>query len=753
MKYILITIILFIISDIQAQTQEIWGMTAYGGVDDIGLIYKTDTSGNQTVVYQWEKTNDAKMPNGDLLLATNGKLYGLASSGGASNYGVLFEFNPNTGVYTKKIDFDGTNKGSSPYGSLIQASNGKLYGMTRAGGSSGLGTIFEYNISSGVLTKKADFNGISKGSGPKGSLVQAGNGKLYGMTENGGIYGYGVIFEFNIISNLLVKKVDFIGANNGRDPVGSLTLASNNKLYGMTFYGGIHGKGVMFEFNPINSVFTKKIDFNGTNNGGYPNGSLTQLSNGNLYGITYRGGTSNGGTVFEYNALTNVFIKKMDFDFFTNGNYPKGRLLQGNNGKLYGMAEYGSSIYGMLFEYDTLTASITNIVEFDSIKGRYPSGALVQTTNGKLYGMTSDGGASNSLGILLEYDITNDSIVKKLDFDGPNLGSRPMGDLVLASNGKLYGMTSAGGYHSYGVIFELDTSNYVYTKIIDFDDANTGREPLGNLIQATNGKLYGMTRYGGSSGHGVIFEYNPTSDVFTKKLSFNGTNYGSKPRGSLLQATNGKLYGLTYYGGTNNRGVIFEYNFSNNTIIKKIDFAYSTNGSYPAGNLIQATNGKLYGLTYMGGDNGDGVLFEYDPITSVFIKKVDLDDVNTGKDPQGSLIQSYNGKLYGMSLSGGVYDGGTIFEYDIFNNILTKNFYFNGPSKGKRPWGSLMQTYSGELYGMTEYDGSIGYGVLFEYNPFSEIYTNKINFNGTSNGGRPRGSMIELSDCITNTIN
>lgn len=183
MKYTLIStiIMLFIIADIQAQTTELWGMTAYGGVDDIGLIYKTDTSGNQTIVYQWEKTNDAKSPEGDLLLATDGKLYGLARSGGVSNHGVLFEFNPNTGVYTKKIDFDGTNKGSSPYGSLIQASNGKLYGMTKSGGSSGLGTIFEYNISSGILTKKADFNGISMGSGPKGSLVQAGN--LYSISK------------------------------------------------------------------------------------------------------------------------------------------------------------------------------------------------------------------------------------------------------------------------------------------------------------------------------------------------------------------------------------------------------------------------------------------------------------------------------------------------------------------------------------------------------------------------------------------
>jgi uncharacterized repeat protein (TIGR03803 family) len=96
------------------------------------------------VLKNFDNTNGAH-PNGSLIQATNGKLYGMTSEGGSINAGVIFSFDPSSYTYTKLKNFDGTN-GGNPYGSLMQARNGKLYGMTRKGGSINAGVIFSFDL-------------------------------------------------------------------------------------------------------------------------------------------------------------------------------------------------------------------------------------------------------------------------------------------------------------------------------------------------------------------------------------------------------------------------------------------------------------------------------------------------------------------------------------------------------------------------------------------------------------------------------
>ena len=146
-----------------------YGMTYSGGNSGIGTIFKTDNSGNnQSVLYSFS-FNEGRSPKGSLIQASNGKLYGMTTFDEQSNKGVLFEYDPATGLYTKKIDFDGINKGRNPEGSLIQASNGKLYGMTSSGGQSNKGVLFEYDPATNTFIKKIDFDGTNKGSSPRSS--------------------------------------------------------------------------------------------------------------------------------------------------------------------------------------------------------------------------------------------------------------------------------------------------------------------------------------------------------------------------------------------------------------------------------------------------------------------------------------------------------------------------------------------------------------------------------------------------------
>lgn len=752
MKKILIVLItcslLFFSYNSYCQYQsELWGMTQTGG-DGGGVLFKTEGNGlNQQILTTFIESPGRSPIHGHLCQAANGKFYGMTQQAGTSNLGVLFEYDPATSVYIKKVDFLGTSNGSSPRGSLVQAANGKLYGMTYQGGASNYGVLFEYDPATSTYTKKIDFAGATNGRYPYGSLMLAANGKLYGMTNQGGTSGFGVMFEFDPTTSTYTKKIDFTGATNGSYPCGDMMQASSGKLYGMTYQGGTSGNGVLFEYDYTTSTYTKKIDFAGATNGRYPYGSLIQISGGKMYGLTAYGGTNGYGVLFEYDPATSVSTKKLDFAGTTNGSYPYGSLAQASNGKLYGMTQSGGTgNYGVLFEYDPSTSTFTKKLDFaGATNGSYPQGSMIKATDNKLYGMTTSGGTSD-FGTMFEFDALTSVYLKRFDFSGTNNGSNPYGSLMQADNWKLYGMTYSGGSNNFGVLFEFDPVNLTYTKKIDFAGTTNGKYPYGSLTKALNGKLYGMTYQGGSANFGVLFEFDPLTSAYTKKIDFVGTSNGRAPYGSLTLASSGKLYGMTYNGGTSNNGVLFEFDPSTSAYVKKVDFTGTANGSYPFGSLIQASNGKLYGMTYSGGTNGMGVLFEFDPVTSTYTNKFNFDGTANGSYPYGSLVQASDGKLYGMTYQGGASGFGVMFTFDPATSSLTKKFDFTGTSNGSYPRGNFIQASNGKLYGMTYRGGISDLGVLFEYDPITSTYIKKIDFI-SSNGSYPYYSNV-IEVCI-----
>ncbi len=760
MKKLYILFILSIASINNSFAQiELWGMiqggSAYGG----GNIFKTDTSGNGFSVVKDFYTTDALYPEyTKLLAAPDGKLYGMSFNGGAHGRGVIFQYDPATSVYIKKFDFDGVANGSSASGSLMLAFDGKMYGMTTYGGINNMGTIFQYDYVTNTLIKKLDFDGTTRGSGPFGSLMQASDGKLYGMTRIGGANSKGVIFQYDPVADTYVKKLDFNGAINGANPYGDLMQAVDGKLYGMTYSGGTYSVGVLFSYDPATNIYTKKQDLI-TGGGGYgfnPSGSLIQATDGMLYGLMQNGGTNGKGTLFQYAISTNTLTVKRHFTvaLAADGEQPKGSLIQASDGNLYGMTYSGGSgggNNGVIFKYVPST-SIYSIM-FNGFggatTGKNPEGSLVQASDGKLYGLARLGGTNNS-GVLFQYDFNTNTYLKKLNLGGDNPdGSSPYGSLMKASNGKLYGMTKIGGLNNQGVIFEYDPAINSYTKKFDFWDGY-GYYPYGSLIQATDGKLYGMTSAGGLTGgsKGVIFQYNPAIGSYTVKVDFNGTN-GANPYGDLVQATDGKLYGLTSQGGANNVGVLFQYDPVSGVYVKKLDFNLATNGGGPSGSLIQATDGKLYGATVGGGANSKGVIFQYDPVSGIYTKKFDFDGTLYGSDVEGSLMQASDGKLYGTTYTGGVNNGGVLFQFDPVSNIFTKKVDFAITNGGQ---GTLVQASDGKLYGTTIVGGVNSKGVLFQYDPSISTYAKKYDFDGV-HGLQPQfNRLLEMVGSVVTGI-
>src|SRR6185369_11493986 len=190
-----------------------------------------------------------------------------------------------------------------------------------------------------------------------------------------------------------------------------------------------------------------------------------------------------------------------------------------------------------------------------------------------------------------------------------------------------------------------------YQKLYDIDtnyiNGGGGEIIEGILCEAPNGKLYGMTGYGGINDHGVIYEFDLTNNSYSKKIDFDGPVTGRYSRGGLTIANNGKLYGMQFEGGMHGGGTLFQYDPAANAVTDLFDFDTPT-GYEPFGNNVyQAGNGRLYGTTPIGGSSYDGTLFEYDLSNNIFIKKAEFNDTTTW--PISSMIESYPGVLFGMT--------------------------------------------------------------------------------------------------------
>jgi uncharacterized repeat protein (TIGR03803 family) len=698
---------------------KIWGIAQGAGNYHIGSIFNTNSAGdNFQEKYEFSIQNLGSDPNPDLT-EYNGKFYGTTRYGGADSRGTIFEWDPVSNVYATKFEWTEPSNAVFPNGTFPNGAltlyNGKLYGVTFLGGTYNKGVLFEFDPATNVFADKVDFD-QTNGAMPHSRLTLY-NGKFYGSTGSGGAYDKGVIFEWDPVTSVYTKKIDLLSSI-----VGAMTL-SDDKFYGLKFNGdeGASDIGEIFEWDPNTNVYTKKHDFVNPNqtyaNGGYPSGELVAFD-GKFYGVAKSGGSYGGGVIFEWYAVTNTYIKLFDFDN-TNGGAPNGTMKL-INGKFYGTTgEGGSNGKGIIFEWDPSTNAYSKKYDFGGVDGSTASSGLT-VKGSKFYGCSKVGGSAGN-GTIFEWDPATSVYTRKIDFNG-NVGSLPNGALARKA-GKFYGMTAHGGLYNGGAIFEWDPATDIYTKKIDLS-ASTGAMPVNNGLILLNNKFYGVTSQGGSNNLGVIFEWDPVTNIYTKKHDFALTT-GSNPRGRLL-LNNGKFYGMTNRGGVYSRGVIFEWDPVTNVYTKKIDFN-GTNGGFPYGGLA-VKDGKFYGMTLergtsQSGFNQGGVIFEWDPETNVYTKKIDFTSA-TGHFPYGNL-SLLGEKFYGMTHSGGSNGGGVIFEWDPATNVYTKKVEFTTNSaEGSLPVGTLTLS-NGKFYGISKRGGAYGHGVFFEWDPAMNVYTKK----------------------------
>jgi uncharacterized repeat protein (TIGR03803 family) len=362
-----------------------------------------------SVVHNFSGGHDGGNPVDGFTMSPTGVLYGTATSGGDSGYGVVFRITAK-GEETVLHSFAGGSDGATPNGGMVQNTNGVLFGTTSAGGASGQGTVFRLEG-----TKEAvlySFAGGMDGAAPQAGLAIDAAGNLYGTTSAGGAAGNGTVFELVAPKkkNGSWKEIVLYGFATGTDgatPVSGVRLDDAGNLYGTTSLGGTSGYGTVFLLTH-GSAWTESIlhSFQNADDGAYPYAGLISDAAGNLYGAATQGGTAGGGTAFE---LTQ-----------TSGNW--------NFSVLYSVPGWG------------ISGSFRNLV-FDE--------------SGNIFGTTHCDG-DDSAGTVYELSPSGGGWKYKLlyTFTGGSDGQFTISNLVL-KNGKLYGTTIDGGVNGAGVIYKL----------------------------------------------------------------------------------------------------------------------------------------------------------------------------------------------------------------------------------------------------------------------------------------------------------
>lgn len=358
-----------------------------------------------------------------------------------------------------------------------------------------------------VAEPKFKFETVHSFSGPDGvhpatetPMAVGRDGRLYGVTQTGGTTGNGVLFMLNKGGKFRVVH-SFSGGPDGGYPTAVFTSA-NGTIYGTTAFGGAHSVGVAFRLDS-NGMLTTIHDFDGFE-AGIPSGSVSRLD-GVFYGASGGSGNLSRGTIYSLTTSGQVNIV-YDFANSPDEGNPYYGLSGASDGSLYGTT-YAAVLpdqHGTIFRLDP-AGNFTTLHTFTSgTDGAGPTNPPVPALDGSLYGTTMFGG-EHGCGTIYRLD-ANGTYEVVHSFEYTSEGCQPFGQLVASRNGRIYGTTSTGGEFDQGAIFELDEVGTLRT-LYHFTGGEDGSYPQPGLVEASRGVFYGMTGGGGASGLGTIYRF------------------------------------------------------------------------------------------------------------------------------------------------------------------------------------------------------------------------------------------------------
>jgi uncharacterized repeat protein (TIGR03803 family) len=362
----------------------------------------------------------------------------------------------------------------------------------------------------------------------------------------------------------------------------------------------------------------------------------------------------------------------------------------------------------VLLSFASISAAqaVRTLYNFDGTIGSLPAGfALTQGRDGQLYGTTIDGGDSN-LGAVFKITPTG-HITALHSFNGTD-GAFPFAGLALGADGSFYGATDSGGTGNVGTFFKI-TSTGNLTVLHNFqNDGTDGAYPVSAPILAADGNFYGATFDGGLYGDGALYKFTPSG---TETIIFNYDYTDGWLPYSPTQGNDGSLYVASQRGGSgggNGCGTLTNIS-TTGILINTYLFDCASNGWAPV-DVVQASDGNFYGTASFGGVYSEGVLFRLSPSFNYTVLHSFGATVGEGTEPVG-LIQATDGKLYGTDFAGGNFNDGTIYTCSLSGTCKT---LFTWDSQVEAS--GLVQHTTGALYGTTYNGGTNSLGSIYALN-------------------------------------
>jgi uncharacterized repeat protein (TIGR03803 family) len=458
----------------------IWGTTSEGGSGGAGTLFKVNAeSGVLTTLVDFALSGAPDQSGWPIAgLASDGKgfLWGITlpvpwgnwQSGGFT----IYKVDAATGVRT--IEAEVSQNPAHPQSELVTDDTGILWGTTLDGGTRG--TAFKAEIATGEIRKIVEFSGM-KGTAPYAGLSRDDLGFLWGTTSQSfttdGSGGRGTIFKIDPATGGFETVLTFTG-NDGARPTSTLLNGGDGYMWGTTDYGKTGGHGTVFKVNVTTKEITTVIEFTGTaapHKGSFPN-ALERDESGNIWGTTRIGGSLNYGTVFKIDTATGVMTTVVEFTgdgAINKGNTPNSGLCSDANGFLWGTTRLGGAQnFGTVFKVNPATGVLTTLAQLTGSggirPGKWPMGKLMSDGSGAIWGTTGWGGVSgtNDFGTIFKLDAASGTFSTVMEFTesatNVNFGLYPRGGLLKHSDGYIYGTTVSGGQGYGGTIFRIDPS-------------------------------------------------------------------------------------------------------------------------------------------------------------------------------------------------------------------------------------------------------------------------------------------------------
>ena len=335
-----------------------------------------------------------------------------------------------------------------------------------------------------------------------------------------------------------------LSSTDACEPEDNIVQGRDGNMYGVGVSCGTFGTGAVYKISPTG---TESVVFNFPSTWSSCFSGLTVGSDGNFYGTCFTTPTGNG-SIFQVTPA-GVFTDKHDFTGTNGDTEPVYGPIQATDGNFYGVTGYDPFTCGNVYKL-TSAGVYTNLHTFSG-SDCGPASSLFQGSDGNLYGTLYTCALTSSQGCV--YKISTAGVFKEIYGFATSAGYAPCTGVIQAKNGSLYGATNNGAANSFGSIYKLTTAG-VYTDLHDFNNttdatcgANVGRTQV-NLLQVTDGNFYGVNGKNGPSGGGSIYKLT-SANVFTAFLFPSPTVDGDLPDSTLLQNTNGLVYGTTASGG------------------------------------------------------------------------------------------------------------------------------------------------------------------------------------------------------------